>query len=217
MLNTFGNQKQFQLLNNLLNKESVRLTNTQVKDLIKTDLLSIREKLEILELHLGLRFLTEVYSKIKYSNIQDKDGYTRPTPASTKALEHFLQSKFSFPIKKSSRKTESTKTYDYLINIFSNQAIKEYFSKFEKKISDLEIGILYGYHPKAVLAFCGYIKSSSPPKAKEAYQYYNSKVYPLEYFNEVDEYHKLKWEMIKKFCPEIIEMAEEEFSLSLNK
>jgi len=210
MLNINGNYEQNLFLNKHPNKKLIRLTEKQLQFLIESDLITTSEKLEIVELSLGLRFLTEAESSIKYQNQKRKDGFKYPTHT-LKKLNDFLNIELPFPTNISKRKSLRNENYIHVINIFANKAIKEYFEKFEKRISPLEIGILYDYHTKAVLAFCGYIESCPPFKPTSAYQYYNSKIYPKDFIEEVDVYHKSKWEKIKNYCPQIIEIAEAEF------
>lgn len=210
MLNSAGNLRQFKFLQAQTDKRLVKLSSAAVKKLTATSLLSISEKIEILELNLGFRFLTEANTSIEYTEAEKE--LSHPTPESVQRLVAFLETELGLLTSISSKESQRTKRVATQVNIFANQAIKNYFAEFETEITDLEIGILYGYHPKAILAFGGYISKLEKTEIRLAYQYYNSKVYPADFYDEVDTYEKAKWEILKQNYPEIIEVAENEFA-----
>lgn len=210
MLNTYGNAEQLQFLKNTHAKEPPFITPHKIAALEESSILSIKEKVELVELFLGFRFLTELASNISYGR-QRKDGLSYPSMSDIKQIQTFVDD-LGLESSISKKRSKRSNRYVHQVNVFSNKAIRSYFTKFEKKISPLEIGILYGYHPKAVLAFCGYIESSVPPKPKSAYQFYNSIIYPRDYYDEVDSYHKYKWSRLTDLAPNLINQAESLFS-----
>lgn len=76
MLNSAGNLRQFKFLQTQTDKQLVKLSNIAIKKLKETTLLSTSEKIEILELHLGFRFLTEANSSIEYT--ESNHGLSEP-------------------------------------------------------------------------------------------------------------------------------------------
>lgn len=217
MIKSTGGLEQLLFLRNKSNQHLTKLSDTAVTHVIHTPLLSTGEKLELLEMQLDLRLLTEASTGIKYNIHPRKDGFKYPLTESIQKIERFVSSTLGLPIKRSAKRSNRSGKYVTEINIFASETLKDYFTKYEKGISAHELGLLYGYHPKAILAFCGYIpRLEDDPPIRHAYQYYNSMVYPADFYDEVDQYHKYKWERLKQSFPEIIAMAEEEFAAKID-
>jgi hypothetical protein len=171
----------------------------------KTDLLSIGIKVELLEMYSHSRLLTE--KSFRDGNADNKTIKATEKLISALGFHSFLSSKKS---------RFTNQLFDFLI-ISANQATDEYMKKFEYDINSYELGLLYGYHPKSILAFHYLIERQSKAKNDKSYRYFNSKVFSQNYFDEEDKYHEVIWEQLRNLSPKIISQAETYFEQKKTK
>lgn len=173
-------------------------TKKRLRLLESTELLTLKEKIEILEMFNQDRLLTE--SRI-------------PEASDAERKEHLVElidylGLWSFPSSKVS--THTGKKFDFLI-ISANEATNEYMKQFEYDIDQNELGLMYGYHPKSILAFSRLVDRQETGEFRTAYMYFHSKVFSKDFLAEEDEYHRQQWEELRKLSPLIISEAEDYF------
>lgn len=199
MIATPGSDKLMEEFKNIDPEEykSPILTKSKTRKLIDTKLLSVGEKIEIIELHLGARLLTEILIK---------DNSTK------ESIQKFI-SELGYPSHFiSSYRPVRNKTVEFLF-IFKSESVKKFLLGNINNLTQFELAMLYGFPSTAVMAFVGIIKKKSAPypTSRKAYQWYHSKVFSQDFYKDEIEYGRTIWNKVKKFCPEIIKLAEKEF------
>lgn len=184
--------KEFRNLQNKVEYNSPKLTKSQIQALINSKLISTGDKIELIELHIGTRLMTEIVIK---NNKNEKN------------IKEFI-SRFQFPTHEIIKNDEVK-----FLFIFRSLSIKRFFLRNLNNLTEFELGLLYGFHPMSIMAFIGIIKMKEPPypRSKKAWEWYYSKVFSEEFYEEERKYYKNIWEKVKKFSPRLIEIAEEEF------
>ncbi len=204
MYNSYGllNRHEFMSSRNFSTKLPT-LTKRRLNLLEETKVISIFNKIEILEIYNCNRLLTE--QEIS----QDKSDMKNDLAKLYKALGLFY-----FLSDKKSRFTNQF--FDFFI-ICANEATYEYMKKFEYDINDYELGLMYGYHPKSILAFNHLISRQDGLINKSSHMYFNSKVFSVDFLEEEDLYHRQIWEQLRKLSPKIIAEAEDYFAEKQSK
>lgn len=191
MLNSNQNYHHIEFIQNLPDKfrNPILLSGSKVITLEESELILPDVKIEILELLQDYRLMTEI--------ITQKNEL--------KKVLNFVEI-LEIP---NFQKTYTIKgKKKYLIHLFRNIATLKYFVQFGEEIGAIELGLLYGYHPKSILSFMRLERPTNRKYNKSPYQRYNNKVMSNEFFSEEDSFHKEKWEVLREISPRIIQEAE---------
>lgn len=192
MFNSIGNKKKLKFITIHSSSASQQFSDEIVLQLENTKLIPLEVKVELLEMLAGYRFMTELISDSPDNIVEDFLKLIQ--------IPFFKNSYFR-------KRQGETKFY----SLFANEAIKEYFVTFERNIEPSELGLLYGYHPKSILAFMGLLEPTTYDPPKASYQLFNKKVMSKSFFQEEDTYHREKWKAITKLSPKIVAEADAYF------
>lgn len=189
-----------------------KITDLQKEQIENSDILSLDEKRQLLQIALGAKFMGEVMDIIHYNYdevldmlvVDDKELYK---------IQGLLE-KLPFPFFLD-KKIQKARAFNCLIEstwfqVCANEKIKYLMQYHSDTLSSLELGVLYGYPPTACMAMEGFLDLS---EAKQSF--YNCMVFSgrnsVEYFEQEDEHSKGLYEKMKNYCPKTMLGIEEQY------
>lgn len=174
------------------------VTKRHIRLIEQCAFLSLGEKIELLEMSTGRKLTTEIFSFIKQKKKLEKILAQLPFP-------YFFDSCTRFSHRKNKR--ERFKWYQVCLN----ENVKDLMQKYAKTLTDIELGVLYGYPLSAVVAFNGLIEKQTKATFQKASHYWFSKVDSKQFAAEENKHYELLWKQLRKISPVIIGMAEKQF------
>lgn len=156
-----------------------------------TNTISLAEKLELLLILTGKKWITE----IKYKESPE------PILMLLRALE--------LPGEKQNY-SHSKKGLVKWVQTASNQNILDYVSSRRNTLTILEAGTLYGYPTSHIL---GFMRLATPHihRPRSAAEHYLAGVYSHDLHNQEKQYFESLWEELRKISPLLVSQAEEKY------
>jgi len=194
-------------------KATLILDTDQVKAIEKNDLLNLGEKLDLLAISLGFKLTSEIYQRILYV-FDEKTKKEIPLPQTILALEQILK-KLPFPyfldnIEKKNRQSGRLKKFVWF-QVCVNEKVLYFMKKYSKGLTEIELGILYGFPLSAIRAFSGLVERGSPKPLSPAESVFigvPSKEFRLEERN----YYEKWWQSLCRLSPSLTSEAEKLFA-----
>lgn len=192
---------------------TVPLKTAQIKIIENSSALSLTEKLDLLAISLGLKLTTEVFKNIKYKyNPKDqKELALNKTVVQVKnALEKLPFPHFEDTITKKSRQTGHLREYRWL-QVCINEKVLYLMKRYAEDLTEMELGLLYGFPHSAILAFSGLINPEKP-KPKSSAEHFFMGVPSKDFRLEERNFYSIWWKKLKKLSPRLIKVAEHKSS-----
>lgn len=194
-------------------KATLILNTDQVKAIEKNNLLSLGEKLDLLAISLGFKLTSEIYQRILYV-FDEKTKKEVPLPQTILALEQILK-KLPFPyfldkVEKRNRQSGRLKKFVWF-QVCVNEKAAHFMRKYSEGLTEMELGILYGFPLSAIRAFSGLVERGSPKPSSSAeglFMGVPSKEFRLEERN----YYEKWWQSLRRLSPILTNEAEKLFA-----
>jgi len=164
----------------------------------KTSLLSIAEKINIISLLVGYKWVTDVAI--------DSSADQKPIKSLLDTLGLFHAS---------NHYTYQGETHTW-IQVAATEALLDYVIERRNELSVVEAGVLYGYPVSHTLGYVGLIEKKWKNR-KTIAEFYLSGVYSEKYSERESEYFESVWAEIIKTCPGIQQQANDFYNLSTSE
>lgn len=172
-------------------QKTPKLTKQKILAIEKCELISIVEKINLIALLLGRKWITDIAIGLK--NKSD--------------IENLLsQLELPYAYNQYSYKTEK---YEW-IQVAINQPILDYVIKRRNQLSMIEAGVLYGYPISATLAYSGLLQKAWFDKSIS--EHFLSGVFSKSSTPEERAHFNRTWQSVTKCSNIIAKQAEKEFS-----
>lgn len=173
-------------------KSTLPLDTAKIRLIEETTALTISEKINILALFLGYKWVTEV-------------AIDQPAKEASGAVLQQL----SLPYKENYYK-HSGEHHTWL-QVATNKAILHYILENRESLSIIEAGVLYGYPVSHSLGYAGMLEKRMKGKNKTIAEFYLSGVFSQDYNARETEHFETVWNDIIKQSPVIACKAKEHY------
>lgn len=172
-------------------------SSEKIKILENTTLFNPLEKVRILAILIGKRWLADVLI----------DRETKPLVVAVESCLNNLELVYQL----NSYPQQSGKVINW-ISVTTNQAILDYLETNKKRMSVIEAGILYGYQPTAIIACAGLIPKKKLRKNSPV-EYCLGGVFSERFYDLEQRQLKLLWQEIQTSSQKIAKEAENYFEV----
>ena len=192
--------------------KKVKFNKEQIKLLEKTDLLTIQEKLCILQFSTGTRFATTI--PLSPSKINSESDILEPSKKDIKNFKNLIKKLgLNYVTYNLFQKDEKNNYKLYLLMyVCANKYTYNFLREYIGKISAFDDGVLFGYPTTAMQSF---IKIRKRLDFVERTKHAGHGLYligpgacSLEYFEEENNYYNKIWEELKDYSKLLVKEGE---------